>query len=347
MNSIIRNAFAICSAVSILMVAGCGNPDMLIVRDQYWKAIEFDKDAEARLHALGEVSGHTIEFADMISPVSAKEIAARISEEDPGAALLSPLFSRYALEVAGIEHQRRIVAFAFGSRGSAEENLTIMKTDRREAFREVGLLCRRFLEYPGNEEKVVGGLFYSGGNERTAERLAFTEGLGSDLTERLFVRSFPQQDNIGEVNNYLATLNEEPVGLFVVSMAGLNRDVIASILAKSRALIIAERIDPPAGAYPYEDRIVAAINENWTALLSFDISSLGPEIVVEATLARGPAADMSSAGGTAAPESAMQEVGAETKEAQSEEAVSVAPWARDFFDQHDRGVRRAAPPQKE
>jgi hypothetical protein len=289
-------------------LVGCGGPDIAFVRDQYWKITEFDAKAEDFFQTKGEQTGKDVDYIDLSYPSNPDSISEAISDKDPQTAVLSPLFSRYAPEIAALESPRRIIAFGLGAgNNSRDDNLTIFVQDRREAYRQAGLLCRRYLEYPGNEESRVGGLFYAGGTERAAERSAFMEGLGAEAEERTFMRSFPRQNSIGEVNDFLSSLAKEPVGIFMVSMAGLSRDSISSVITRSRALIIAEQIADTGGVFPFEDRIIASIQLDWMAFFSVDLSRAGPEIVGEASLSVGPAA-----------------------------ASPSAPWAREFFIAPDR-----------
>lgn len=134
------------------------------------------------------------------------------------------------------------------------------------------------------------GLFYSGGNERTLERAAFGEGIGEGFDDRVSIKTFPRLEGIGEVNDYLSGLKEKNIGVFFVSMSGLNRDVISSIVAGYPSLIITERIGGGGDAIiPYADRIIASVEEDWLGIFDEDLSGSVPEIVIDISLLPGPA----------------------------------------------------------
>jgi len=271
-------------------LTGCADPDILIVRDQYWKALEFGSDSEEHMLQISEESGVRVAYADIEFPSDTESINGEILHSDPKVVVLSPLFSRHAGELAAMDTARRVVAFGIGSGDlSLQENLTVMVSDRENAYLQAGMLCRYYLDSAGSENKSIGALFYSGGSERASERQSFVKGVGGEDADHVFIRSFPRQDSINEVNSFLSSLNEESAGIIFVSMAGLNHEAITSILTKSQAFIISEQIESRDGPYPYEGRVIASIEQNWVNFFSFDLSSYGPEILVEASLEPGPA----------------------------------------------------------
>jgi hypothetical protein len=281
------------SLVSIVvLLAGCGTPDLLIVRDQYWKAADFNNEIEKKIEAAVDGYGDTLEYLDIQYPADQAEIALAISEAEPSAAVLSPLFSQFAEEIARQVANCQIVAFGLGSGATTTtENLTILRVDREAAYLRAGDLCRQYLQSPGNEEKGVVGIFYSGGSERTLERNAFIEGIGEGADDRFFLKTFPRLDGIGAVNDYLSELPEKNIGVFFVSMSGLNRDVVSSIVTRYPSLMITERVGSNIDVdIPYSDRILATVEEDWSWIFEERLSDAGPEIVLATSLLPGPAA---------------------------------------------------------
>ena len=290
-RTLARN-FLLSSISALAMLAGCGHPDLLIVRDQYWTVADFNDEVEKNIETAVESHGDTVGYADIDYPADQSEIALVISKEDPAVVLLSPLYSQFAEELAGKIINRQIVAFSFGSGGATKMmNLTRLRVDRRAAYLRAGDFCRRYLQSPGNEEKGVAGIFYSGGNERTSERNAFVEGIGEGLADRFFLKTFPRLDGIGEVNDYLSGLAERNIGVFFVSMSGLNRNVVSGIVNRFPSLIVSERIGGEFYAdMPYVDRILATVEEGWSRIFEENLSNAGSEIVIDASLLPGPAA---------------------------------------------------------
>ena len=273
------------------MVISCGRYDLLVVRDPYWRKTDFGEEVEKKVDQAGEIVGKNIEYVDIGYPADPSEIVTAVTSRKSSVVLLSPLFSTYAREIANSALSRRIIAFGLGSGGAVQVgNLSTIAINRKNAFRLAGTLCRDYLAYPGNEAKKVLGLFYAGGSERALERNAFEKGLGEELVDRYFIKTFPQLDGIGEINSYLAELAKEPVGLVLISMSGLNRETILSVSTKYQATVITERVYDKSGDYPYEDRILATVEENWVDILSYDLPNSGPEIVINASLLPGPAA---------------------------------------------------------
>ncbi len=280
---------------SFLLLTSCGGPDILVVRDQYWKVTDFDQKIENKIQKVSEQLDETVAYVDLSFPLDTAAVTESITRANPKVALLSPLFSADAVEVATQEGERRIVAFGLGTGNIASvENLSLIVTDRRDAFRRAGALCRRFLDYPGNETRKVAGLFYSGGRERASERAAFEEGIGDVSGNRVFIQTFPRLDGIGQVNTYLSGLADEDVGIFFVSMSGIDRDVLAAIITRNQAFFIAEWLGDAGGVVPYEDRVLAMVREDWIGVFSFNLSGAGPEIDVETVLLPGPASSSPS-----------------------------------------------------
>ena len=286
----------IVAAFTLLSLLGCAGPDILVIRDQYWKAVGFDSKTEEKILERTKKLGKSIGYVDLDYPANTADILTVISHEDPQVVLLSPLFSQFAEQVAEQQKQHRFVAFGLGAGGTVtHENLTAIALTRIDAYRRAGALCRQYLEYPGNDGMRVAALFYSGGAERAAEREAFEESIGEEYSGRVSIQAFPRLNEIREVNDYLSGLAGQAIGIFVVSMSGLNRDAISSIVARYQSLIITERLTGTGRVLPYQDRVLASIDEDWTGVFSLDLSNAGPEIVIEASLAPGPAIISASA----------------------------------------------------
>jgi hypothetical protein len=276
--------------IVVFSFAACGGPEILIVRDQYWAAIEFDEQFESKLQTGAKARGMNVNYIDVSFPVDQSEVSLPISASKSEIVLLSPLLSQFAEIIAGQESARKIVAFGTGADDvKPMDNLTLIQSNRRSAYNQAGKLCRQYLQAPGNELKRVAGIFYSGGSERNAERLAFADGLGEGMDERFFLETFPRLDVLSEVNNFLAGVSEENIGLFVVSVSGINRDVISSIISRFPSLIIVERAGSGPGT-PYADRIVATFEEQWSDFFIESLPDPGKEVFIETSLLPGPAA---------------------------------------------------------
>lgn len=278
--------------VFVFILAGCSTPDILVVRDQYWKAADFNEEIENRIQKSVEQNGSTIEYTDLSFPVNLENVVTSIKEKDSSIIVLSPLLSQFAKTLAEAFGERKIIAFQLGAgNGSEFQNLTRVTTSRIMAYTLAGRICRRYLFSSGNETKGVAGLFYLGGTQRDNERDAFTAGLGDGVDNRSIVKTFPRLDGISEVNDFLAGLADRNIGLFFVSMSGLNREVVSSIITKYPSFIVTERIGGTNhSVVPYSDRILASVEDAWIGVFETDIARLGGEIAIETALLPGPAA---------------------------------------------------------
>lgn len=285
-----RNSAALFCLVFFL--TGCGAPDLLIVRDQYWKAADFNDEVENRIQDTVEQKGNTVEYTDVSFPADLEVVIAPILDKKPSIVVLSPLLSQLAEPLADSMADRRIIAFELGAGGGEQkQNLTRVTNSRNSTYRLAGDLCKEYLLSEGNETKWVAALFYSGGTERGVEKEAFLAGIGGGLENRVITKTFPRLEGIGEANDFLSSLEDRNIGVFFVSMSGLNREVISSIVARYPSLIVTERTGELSYAnVPYSDRILSSIEEDWIGLFGQELSRVGFEIAIESVLLPGPAA---------------------------------------------------------
>ncbi|MBT3273335.1 MAG: hypothetical protein HN368_09285, partial [Spirochaetales bacterium] len=216
------------------------------------------------------------------------ELAEKIRSSRGKTFLLSPLISQYGPQLARQMGDRVFAGFDMAIlAGEIPENLIKITTDRGDAFRAAGELCKNYLNDPANTGSKVAGLFYSGSATRVKERDAFVQGIGIDVNQdRFFIKSFPRLASISEANTFLNDLKTQNVGLYVVSMSSLSKDLVSSISLQSSSLIITERI---GYGNVYADRMIASVEEHWAEAVLKVIDARTDVISVETTLKAGPA----------------------------------------------------------
>lgn len=272
-------------ACIVLVLLSCRRADLLVISDQYWEATDLGPDTKKM---ISEAREESIEFKTVTYPTDVETLAAELGRAGASTVLLSPLHSSYASRLQELPAGTRIIAFETARRRGGE-NISYLSFGRRAAYMRAGSVCRRFLDAPDNQSSKVAAFFYSGGAERDAERRAFLDGLGEPGSERVYIRTFPRIDALGEVNEALAVIREDDIGLFFVSMAGLSKDVVANVSSQLSALVITEGVGPDIDA-AYGDRVVASIENDWISAVFSSFSGPEGQIKAEAVLIPGPAA---------------------------------------------------------
>lgn len=286
-----------------LLFLSCSSSEVILLSDTYWSSAELTRDVMDGVKKRFDEEKLSLKKITVIDPFDLEIVIEKISSLNPRVAILSPLLTQHSVPVAQRFPTTRIIGLATARDSSMDalRNLSMLSSDRRNAYAQAGGFCRRFLEIDDNPRAMVVALFYSGGNVKVSERQAFLDGFGtSTQNERLIVESYPRLDSLRDVNIMLSELSDRDVSIFFISMSALNKEIITTIAAQFTSMVISEKF---GGIVSFSDRILATIEEPWAEGVVALAAGTAQTLTPNAVLMPGPALDDPKKDWISAPES--------------------------------------------
>ena len=264
--------------------------DVTLFADAFWLSTELSREKRTQLSKFLGEARLRLRVVEVTDPFSEQSVTNHIGSTTSETILLSPILTPYASLAAEALPQKRVVGMSLSPQSESPfANVAMLNTDRRKAYFNAGELCGRMIYADDDRETQGVGIFYTGGRERIAERESFLAGFATiDQDDRFVVLSYPRFDTIRDITVKLNELANRNIGVFMVSMAALNEEVIKAISSQFAGEIITERY---AGSGASASRIVASVEDPWARGIVSLIAGSDKAATIDAELHPGPAAD--------------------------------------------------------
>ena len=280
----------------MVLTGSCSVSRVLFVTDSYWH-MYFGLESMIELKRSLKKSDYSLVVERVENETRRTSIKTVVDAAEAEIIILSPLLSWSVSDVAEQYPAKYFVAFGFSDERYAGDqdlpNTILLLSDRSDAYLKAGSLCGSYVTREieaDSPEPILVALFYTGSEERKAEKRSFLVGFSdTGSPDAIILKDFTQIDNNRSVALFIKELElNDKTPIFFSSLSSLNRDAISAIVSKSDAFIITEN---RRASGVYNDKIIASIEDDIETALILAVSQRNGNIQIPTVFVANNAAD--------------------------------------------------------